>query len=179
MMKYGRGSHLIKQVLIDLTPLLDVIFIILIVILSFQNKYEEDAEAKILEAEDHMAAAESENRALSDHVATFENLDEYMNIVTVHADYVPSNRKYRTIRVLINADVKEIDLNPSNTEKAWEECKDYIVNHALLDAEKPVILSIENTSMLYRDELQIEALYSEIGSNYPNIYLKNELAYEN
>ena len=179
MMKYGRGSHLIKQVLIDLTPLLDVIFIILIVILSFQNKFEDDAEARILEAEDNMAAAESENRALSDHISSYENLDEYMNVVTIHADYVPSNRKYRTIRVLINSDVKEIDLNPSNTEKAWEECKDYIVNNALLDAEKPVILSIENTSMLYRDELQIEALYNDIGSHYSNIYLKNELAYEN
>ncbi|MBQ7565467.1 MAG: hypothetical protein IJT16_15935, partial [Lachnospiraceae bacterium] len=115
----------------------------------------------------------------SDHVSTYDNLNEYMNIVTVHADYVPSNRKYRTIYVLINSEVKEIDLNPSNTEKAWGECRDYIVENALSDAEKPVILSIENTSMLYRDELAIETLYSELSSSHSNIYLKNELAYGN
>lgn len=176
-MRLGKKPKSIAQALIDLTPLLDVIFILLIVVLSYQDNFNSVAEEKLSQAEeyqiaadDKVAEAEATNETYKEQLENYANLNDYVNVVTIYASYEPSNRKYRTIHVAINdEEQKEIQLNPSNTAEAWAECKSYV--EPLISSEAPTIISIKNEKMLYRDEEAIKSLYEGLASS-GNVYLK-------
>lgn len=179
-MRLGKNKS-IGQIIIDLTPLLDVVFILLIVVLSFQDAYSAEVDSRISEAhqiesdaKDMVSTTESKNATISEQLDTYANLNDYVNIVTIYADYQPSNRKYRTIYLVINdADVKEIALNPSNGDSAWKECEETIKQCLEENSDIPTIYTIKNEKMLYRDEQMITSLFSHLSSSYNNIYLKN------
>ena len=185
-MRLGKNKS-IGQFIIDLTPLLDVVFILLIVVLSFQDAYSADADNKISEAQqiesdanDLVSKTESKDATISEQLDTYANLNDYVNIVTIYADYQPSNRKYRTIYLAINdTDVKEISLNPSNGDVAWSECEETIKQCLEDNLGVPTIYAIKNEKMLYRDEQMIIKMFSELSSSYDNIYLKNYMETDN
>ena len=167
------------QFLIDLTPLLDVVFILLIVILSFQDSYNKVADEKMAQAEeleqtakDVLAENESHYEAVQQQLETYEQMYEYVNVITVFANYKPSNRKYRTLHVAVNSnDVWEKEINPSNEDVIWEECRKYIEGVLAGTGENPTIFAIKNEKMLYRDEQSILALYDAL--NIENKYERN------
>ena len=169
----------IGQYIIDLTPLLDVIFILLIVGLCYKDNFGYEAEKKIADAneevveiKDEMAKTDGKNNLLSEQLDTYENLNNYVDVITIYANYQPSNRKYRNVYVQINAgDVWEKEINPSNEKAVWSECKEYIEESLKNNDERPAVLSIKDEKMLYRDEQSIERLYEDL--NLKNKYVKN------
>ena len=177
-MRLGKRSKSIAQVLIDLTPLLDVIFILLIVVLSYQDNFNKAAEEQLTyavdyidDANDKVAAADARVDTAEEQVENYAKLNDYVNVITINASYKPSNRKYRVIHVAVNADdMREIPLNPSNTNEAWKECKVYV--EQIISDGKPTILSIKNEKMLYRDEESIMKMYEELNASTSNVYLK-------
>lgn len=185
-MRIGKNKS-IGQFIIDLTPLLDVVFILLIVVLSFQDAYSAEADSRISEAQqiesdanDLVSKTESKDAIISEQLDTYANLNDYVNIVTIYADYQSSNRKNRTIYLKINNEgVKEIPLNPSNVEFAWGECEETIKQCLEENADIPTIYTIKNEKMLYRDEQMITKLFSQLSSSYNNIYLKNYTEIDN
>ena len=170
----------IGQYIIDLTPLLDVIFILLIVVLCYQDNFSSEARAEIAAADekvaditDEKARTDGENTLLSQQLETYENLNNYVDVITIYSNYQPSNRKYRNVYVQINAgDVWEKELNPSNEKAVWSECKEYIEETLADNDEKPVVLSVKDEKMLYRDEQSIEKLYADL--ELKNKYVKND-----
>ncbi len=176
----------IGQILIDLTPLLDVVFILLIVVLSFQDTYIAEANKNVKRAEEDMADIEDDmahTEAIIDNVEeqndTYANEKDYLSVVTISANYKPNNIKYRTIVLSINGEKPiEIELNPSNGEVAWKECRDAIVSCLEERPDYPMIYKIKNEKMLYRDEQKIEELFSQLSSENSNIYMKNDINLE-
>ncbi len=167
------------QFLIDLTPLLDVIFIMLIVVLAYQDNYSKKADTAYnqalqieQEAKDQVAAAENSNLAAQEQLDTYEHIHDYVNVVTIYASYRPSNIKYRTLHVEINAnDPWEKEINPSNEGRIWDECQEYIESELADKSGIPTVYSIRNEKMLYRDEQEILALYEKL--NVQDKYEKN------
>ena len=167
------------QYIIDLTPLLDVIFILLIVVLCYQDNFSSEAKAEIKDANekvaditDEKARTDGENTLLSRQLETYENLNNYVDVITIYSSYKPSNRKYRNVYVQINGgDSWERELNPSNEKAVWSECKEYIEGALANNDDKPVVLSITDEKMLYRDEQSIEKLYADL--DLKNKYVKN------
>ncbi len=171
----------VGQFIIDLTPLLDVIFILLIVVLSFQNTYSKQADEKIETAEkqaeerleeaakieqtakDAMAENNDHYETVQKQLETYEQMYDYVNVVTVFASYRPSNRKYRTLHVEINAREQwEREINPSNEDRIWDECRAYIEGVLGNSEGVPTIFAIKDEKMLYRDEQAILALYEDL-----------------
>jgi hypothetical protein len=158
------------QFIIDLTPLLDVIFILLIVVLSFQDNYSKLADEKLENAEkieqtakDAMAENNDHYETVQKQLETYEQMYDYVNVVTVFASYRPSNRKYRTLHVEINAREQwEREINPSNEDKIWDECRAYIEGVIGSNENKPTIFAIKDEKMLYRDEQAILSLYEDL-----------------
>lgn len=182
-MAKNRKPRSIGRILIDLTPLLDVVFIMLIVVLAGQDNYNSKADQKIAEAEKIVAEAESEvseieakNSALSEQMAAYSEINDHFNIVTVYAAYSTENRKLRTIYLVINTDDPiQINLNPSNTSSAWAECREMIENVIKKDKDLPMILSISTSNdekMLYRDEQAIITMLNDLGKTYSNITVR-------
>jgi len=170
------------RLLIDLTPLLDVIFIVLIVVLAGRDSYSAAAEEKMLMAEEYTKEADQKLNEMEakvdtylDQMNTYNVLNEYFNVVTVYSAYSPENRRLRTIYVMINTDEPVmLSLTPSTSEK-WDECRDIVEEVIKKDLKKPVILSINMNNegkMLYRDEVKINEIFMELVNKYDNVSVK-------
>ena len=85
----------IKQFIIDLTPLLDVIFILLIVVLASGTMSEEKADRQYEEAMEIQSDAEQQVNAYKSHLEAYSDIDEYFSIITVSAGYHSDNRRNR------------------------------------------------------------------------------------
>ena len=184
--------NIIGQLLIDLTPLLDVIFIFLIVVLTFQEDFDKSADEKLttaqqieqnanakieqneLDVKDAIAEANGRTDTMQEQLDTYMHLYDSINVVTIYASYTPSNRKYRTVHVKINAnEMWEKEINPSNEEAVWVECQKYIEDELANSSKLPIptLFSVSNEKMLYRDEQSIMSLYEKLNIN--DKYLKN------
>ena len=142
----------IGRLIIDLTPLLDVIFIVLIVVLAGQDTFNMEADQKFAEAEVYVSEADKkldEMEALVDtyaeQMAAYDSLSDYFNAVTVYASYSLENRRLRTVYVMINNEEPvTLNLTPSNTAETWAECKRMIEEVIKKDETLPMILSINS-----------------------------------
>ena len=183
-MKKNRKPMTIGRLLIDLTPLLDVVFIVLIVILAGQDNYSTEADRKYAEAEQYvkevnasMEEIDAQNSVLQEQMSAYSSLNEYFNVVTVYAAYSTENRKLRTIYIKVNTDdAVTINLNPSNSSGAWLECRDYIEEIIKKDESLPMILSLDSNrdeKMLYRDEQSINELFMDLTAKYRNLNIRN------
>ena len=148
-MKHRLGNKL--NTVVELTSLLDVIFIVLMIVIcnqqiNLEEKQESadrmvteaeaeaesilldadairaEAESVLREAEDRMAEAEAEKALFEEHSEKFADVTSQMMTVTVVIDYQPSNLKTRTIRLLADAGQPEtITITPETENDAYTE----------------------------------------------------------
>lgn len=189
-------KHRLKNKLntvVELTSLLDVIFIVLMIVICNQQinleekghdveaAYEEaalltaEAEAALSEAEDLRAEAEAEKALFEEHLEKFEDISSQMTTVTVIIDYQPSNLRTRTIRLMADADTPEtITITPETENDAYtkfEEKLEDLVTQAEA-SDKPVVISIDMTRILYRDELRAEEVLSAVYGRHGNLFYR-------
>lgn len=179
-MRMRKTNNGIGRMLIDLTPLLDVIFILLIVVVCYQSKYKDISDANIAAATakeaavtDEMAATKAQNTVLKAQLDTYANLNDYVNVVEIFSTYTPSDRKNRTIYISYNSEQKTINLTASNSSRAWQECESYITGILESRGDAPMVLKVMDEQMLYRDEQRIIELFGSLCEKYPNLYLRN------
>ena len=190
-MKHKLGKKL--NTVVELTSLLDVIFIILMIVICNQQinleekghdleaAYEEAAEAKaeaevvLSEAEDLQAEAEAEKRLFEEHREKFEDVMSQMTTVTVIIDYQPSNPKTRTIRLIVDDEKPEtITITPETADDGFtkfeEKLEDLV---AAAEAEdRPVVISIDMARILYRDEMRAEEVLSAVYDRHGNLFYR-------
>ncbi|MCR5683803.1 MAG: hypothetical protein K6G81_00075 [Lachnospiraceae bacterium] len=175
-MNKEKRSKSIGKILIDLTPLLDVVFIVLIVVFASQKMTIEDSQSAAQAAESSQAAAEAQNAVMAGQMENYDDINTYFTLISVYAGFEPSNRVRRTIYIKINdGDMKTIAINPSDQDKRWEECERYIEEAIGRDGNLYTILSVNTVSeegMLYRDEQRILKMFGDISSKHANVYVK-------
>lgn len=151
-MRWRNRNKTLRQIIIDLTPLLDVVFILLIVVLSDQDNYRMQAEAKHDEVLQLEQTLKTENATLQDQLDTYEQEQNYVNVVSIHADPLESNRKRRILSVRVNNDEpKTWELDPGREEQVWQKCKEYVEKILSGRTELYTIIKVDNATMLYRD----------------------------
>ena len=165
---------------IDLTSLLDVIFIVLMIVMCYQQIYlekrEANADSVMQEAQvmkDEAAESLADAAVYAKQLENCENLFSQLSLVTVYASYQPSDVKNRQIRVLVNNDeVSTIDLSPSNTEEAYARLEQLLNDSISSNPDIPVIISLDEEQILYRDEVRISDMIKELSGKYENLYYK-------
>lgn len=168
-MRKKRRNNL--DILIDLTSLLDVIFIILLIVVCNQQYLNDKLSKESVEAESVMAEAQAAKALYLDQIDTVQN---YSELLSVYASYDSQNVTQRHIRVLKNEqDIVTFDLLGNNVSETLAEFKDYMLTYISNNPEKPVVLSLndKDENILYRDEKAIKAIFEEL-SEYPNVYFK-------
>lgn len=168
-MRKKRRNNL--DILIDLTSLLDVIFIILLIVVCNQQYLNDKLSKESVEAESVMAEAQAAKALYLDQIDTVQN---YSELLSVYASYDSQNVTQRHIRVLKNEqDIVTFDLLGNNVSETLSEFKDYMLTYISNNPEKPVVLSLndKDENILYRDEKAIKAIFEEL-SEYPNVYFK-------
>lgn len=163
----------IGRLIIDLTPLLDVIFIVLIVVLAGQDTFNIEADQKFAEAQEIQEDAEQELADMEASVKTYENqleiyeeLNEKFNVITIVSNYALNDRTYRRVKIKINGNEPELlEFNPSNSEKQWIEFRTLLENIISADENKENIISIkveDGGKMLYRDYEKMKSIINEL-----------------
>ena len=167
-----RREHLHNNILLDLTPLLDVIFIILLIFVSqtIQLKKTSAGEAQRLQDEYTEAKKEYDLRN--------EMIDDYYTFVTVISTYDEENPENREIR--ISRDPNEADqiitLNGSDVEQEYSEFEEYLKGYIDPGREAPIVFSLNqgDERILYRDENRIREIVEKLQNSNNNVYFKKE-----
>lgn len=180
-----------KSVVVELTSLLDVIFIMLFMVMNRSQTAAEEAENT---ARQEISAAQSQVEEMQNEVDgyreiiseveaeranleavkhklnSYEVFDEYASIVSV---YVIDNTYKRTIKVETVSEAVTIDYSWENMDYAEETLKKAL-NDCISDSENPVFIVFSyNGDKLYRqDYTLVSEVMTEVHGGYENVYIK-------
>lgn len=168
-----------SDILIDLTSLLDVIFIILLVVLCGQNQIKSELSESQLTANNAQARAEAMQDIYKDMQDIADNINKFVVVASVSVPYNKSEIRKREIIVQVDGEEepKSFLLNGLDTDEAFNKFENLLVGYIKENSERPVILSLneEDDKILYRDEVAINKVYDKLSNEFDNVYIKKKL----
>ena len=175
-----------SNVLIELTPLLDVIFILLFIVMIARNsemqQREEALQAQLEEANLNLVQVQQElqdtnaiKQTYADMLDTFTEFSSYASPVTIYVSYDYDDVRQRKVWVTGAAfEMEPVSFSPANENNAWARLTSALSTHIeeMEEANIPVILSCNHEQILRRDEEKVQAIMEEIAKEHSNVYLK-------
>ena len=181
MRRYKRNKK--NDIIIDLTSLLDVIFIVLLVVMAGQftaSKSQENTLAEQqAEAEAMMEEAENNIAVYENMIDTMDNVNKYIIAVSIAVPYNKEELHKREIKLLAEGnELKSFPLVGSDTEESFNEFKETLEGFIKSNTDSPVILSLndDDDKILYRDEKAVTEILNELSGKYGNVYIKGNLS---
>ncbi len=178
---------------LDLTSMLDVILILLMVVMcshqlsagtaakEAQAAQEQAAEyrTQLDEAQSRLDEAKNEIDALQVYKDRLDSLEDPaydLAMVTLYVGFDHTDPRTRHIRLLYGDDrnaFEEITLTPETAEDGFTRFAAGLgsVLSAQQQAGLPVLLTLDDENILYRDHLRMEQILEELKKQYPNLYL--------
>ena len=170
-----------SDVMIDLTSLLDVIFIILLVVLCGQSSMKENLTQMQSDAKNTQAQAEQEYNLYKEQMEIADNLNQYVWAVSIMVPYDENEVTRRQIRFLKEGqEIETIDLIGNDVTSAIETFKKSLIKYIQEHENRPVILSLneEDDYILYRDEIMVNEVFRELSEKFSNVYIKGTVSEE-
>ncbi len=178
-MRRRRGSSK-SDIIIDLTSLLDVIFIILLVVLCGQSSLNQGLADSQTDVEQAKAQAEAEYKLYEEQLEMADSLNQLVCAVSVIVPYEADVTR-RTIMILKEGEtIEEISLIGNDTSKAIAAFRESLISFILENQDRPVILSLneEDDYILYRDEVMVQEMFADLAKEYDNVYIKGSISEE-
>lgn len=169
----GRGD-----VIIDLTSLLDVIFIVLLVVVCAQVGLSAGTSESLAELESIKAETEASGDLYRDMLSTSDALNELVFTASITVPYDKDNLTRRKVKVLVEGqEIKAFSLFGNDTRETFREFKNYLKEYAFVHPDSPVILSLneDDDKILYRDEISVKAILEELMEECDNVYIKGRI----
>jgi len=161
-----------SNILIDLTSLLDVVFILLLIVLCQLNNNKD----KVKLAQQQVDAQTAENEVLQEqYLDQIGKLGDHVTVISVNASFDEKSPETRHISIM-NSDQSsnppEIpELVRMNTDDADKVMKDYIESYINDNPQKVIVLSLNegDEDILYRDEKRIKSYFKGFRSEHENV----------
>ena len=176
MRRKRRGSR--GDVLIDLTSLLDVIFIILLIVMWGQNTVEMNLKQTQAETEAAMNQTKAEQMLYEQQLEIAENINSYVFAVSVVVPYDKTDVTQRTIQILKEGEeIENFKLAGNNVNASVEAFRKSLTEYVEANKDRPVILSLneQDDNILYRDEVMVTEIFNELTKKYGNVYIRGSL----
>ncbi|MBO4291396.1 MAG: hypothetical protein J5898_05765 [Lachnospiraceae bacterium] len=164
-----------SDIVIDLTSLLDVVFIVLLVVICRQHILTDSQQEKMGDVEAREALAQEKYELYMDQLETADQLNQYVWAVSVYSSYNDDKLTERRISMLREGqEIEGFELRGENVSGVLEAFRKALESYITEHAEQPVILSLNENDedILYRDEKAINRIFSELASEYDNVYIK-------
>lgn len=181
MSRKNRKSR--NDLTIDLTSLLDVIFIILLAVMVGQKdasaQEQQDLDALQADAVAQIAQAENAQQLYEDMLDTQNNLSKYVYAVSITVPYDKDEIHKREIMLLTEgSDPQTFPLIGNETAESLAAFKESLAGSIADHTDCPVILSLndDDEKILYRDEKAVSGILYEISAEYDNVYIKGNLS---
>ena len=168
-----------SDVMIDLTSLLDVIFIILLVVLCGQSSMKENLTQLQADAKGTQAQAEQEYKLYKEQIEIADSLNQYVWAVSIMVPYDENDVTKRQIRFLKEGqEIEIIDLIGNDVTSAIETFKKSLTKYIQEHEDRPVILSLneDDDYILYRDEIMVNEVFLELANKFSNVYIKGTIS---
>lgn len=169
-----------NDVLIDLTSMLDVIFIVLLVVMVGQKTVSTISQNQLTAQQQSADEALTDLQNAKSLYDTAVDAARYFKSVSVAVPYEPNEVHKREIQFLFfgEKDTETITLIGNDTEKAMQQCKEKLEQYINRNEESPIILSLndDDDKILFRDEKMITELLNELSAKYENVYIKGNLS---
>ncbi|MBQ7264734.1 MAG: biopolymer transporter ExbD [Firmicutes bacterium] len=161
----AKGRKLIPT---DLTPLLDVIFIMLFMVMIGSTK---TAAEKVKKAEAEAEAAKEEKRLALEEMARYDAL--YSDILTIRV-VLTRQEENRVVSIFTQGEELRFPYNWENVNKAGEFTKEKISDILnKKEASSPVILLFEyNNDNIYKSDFDIlKGSFTALQGKYTNLFV--------
>ncbi len=157
----------------DLTPLLDVIFIVLMVVMCNRSVGENKEIAELVKENDRL---NSENRVLSDQIYAEENKDDLVSNVVLYADYESENPRTRHIWLAHGEDslTEPVTITPETEEEGFVRIREELEGYVTESTDKPVLIVLDESRILYRDQQSLDKMLDELDQNHTNLYRRKK-----
>lgn len=169
------------DVVIDLTSLLDVIFILLLVVLCGQQGINKNLTEKGIEQENAIAQANETREIYEDMIDMEDNIQQMVWAASIAVPYEKTEITKREIKLLVEG--KEIESFPligNEVEESINQFREVLIEYIESNQERPVILSLNDNddNILYRDETRVNDIMTELIETYSNVYIRGGLSEE-
>ncbi len=160
---------------IDLTSLLDVIFILLMVVMSYQvtlgDARQKEAEAAVRAQE----TAEAERDLAMRHLELVEKPELSVAFITLSVGYDSADPTVRSVRFMRDTQtaIEEISITPATEEAAYSRFETMLAEYLAANAGLPVLLTLDDSNILYRDHVRMSELLKQAEESHGNLYLNH------
>lgn len=161
-----------KEIILDLTPMLDVVFIVLLfLVLKSQNMVEKAPGSTDVPVDPSPIIIIE---------PTPETLPQYVTCVSITSRYDendPSHRFVYIVKDFNQDDIVEKELYYNNTEQVYDEIRNTLYDMVSGSEGIPTVISLspeDGSKMLYRDEVQLNNIMQEVRLSVSenDIYIK-------
>ena len=168
-----RNRKIKKGLDIDLTPLLDVIFIVLMVVMCRLSLVTNEEREKTVEAENAAEEALANYEVATTQLENYENENQLVAFITLNAMYEKNDPRTRHIRLAYNDEtlIEDIVITPETQEQAYGQFGEEITSFVQSKEGSPVLLSIDDSRILYRDYVRMEKEIASLQEAYNNLFL--------
>lgn len=164
-----------NDIVIDLTSMLDVIFIVLLVVTAGNSLKQGQLDEEKQSYSDKEAEYNNSQMLYDDAVDTVR----YFKSISVTVPYNPDEVHKREIQMLFFGEEKSenIELIGSDTEDSVQQFQSRLVDYISENQDSPIVLSLndDDDKILFRDEKMITEVFSELSSEFDNVYIKGNL----
>ena len=166
------------DVLIDVTSLLDVIFIVLLVVLLGQSNVETNLKQTQAEAEAAINQTKAEQQLYEQQQEMADGINQLVFAVSVVVPYDKADVTHREIKILKEGEeIESFELVGNNVTASVEEFKKSLIKYVEVNSDRPVILSLNehDDNILYRDEVMVTEIFYGLTREYGNVYIRGSL----
>ncbi len=162
------------NVLIDLTSLLDVVFIVLMVVVCQLQGTKSAIVKDKADIQNKQFEMQAQQEMYEDQIESMDKVADYVAFISVNAHF-DSNLTTRHIVVMNSDKLSEIpdiaELKGMSVSEGFSDLREYLESYLQENPNRMVVLSLNegDEDILYRDEKEIKKLFNELASQYPNI----------
>lgn len=172
----GRNKKNRTDVFIDVTSLLDVVFIILLIVITQISGSQSSLELREAKAEEALKEAETQQKIYRDQIDSQENANQYVEFISVVSVYNPDTLTDRTVTLHFSAEDREetLTLKGEAVDDAYRQLSQLLTDYIDGNPEKMVVLSLNENDedILYRDEKRIQDIFTDLLVK-PNVRIKS------
>ena len=167
------------NIIIDLTSMLDVIFIVLLVVMSMNQEQENKMRTVQEESRKQTISYNNAREQYEDQSDSFSHMSDYIAFISVNASF-DEDLVTRHISVM-NSDKKSStpdipELKRTKTAESFNTLAEYLDGYIQENPERVVVLSLNegDEDILYRDEKEIKGIFHRLKTEHgANVRIKD------
>ena len=159
MARRNAGPASSPNSVIDLTSLLDVIFILLFIIIMAYAQASQALKDEKIKIEQETLDAQAAQEAYQQATEQLENVGERVLFVTVYCTYSESDPSLRSIQIVAsNNETESFEINEKNESTTFTRLKNHLETMIDNNKEKTIFIDVNTEQILRRDYEAIDRI---------------------